>query len=86
MQVATGILAAVFIGCRPCSLFDTGVRFEDPNYSDEPPGPMAVASARNGSKDPHEDKVDGGHHTKTERDRDGVIAMDSGCEVDIDPQ
>lgn len=85
VQVATGILAAVFFGYRPCSLSDTRVRFEDPNDSDEPPGPMAVASARNGSKDPHEDKVDGGHHTKTERDRDVVMAVDSGCEVDIDP-
>ena len=85
VQVATGILAAVFFGCRPCSLFDTRVKFEDPNDSDEPPGPMAVASARNGRKDPHEDKVDGGHRTKTEHDCDVVMAMDSGCEVDIDP-
>lgn len=46
---------------------------------------MAVASARNGRNEPHEDKVDGEHRTKTERDCDVVIAMGSGCEADIDP-
>jgi len=28
VQVATGLLAAVFFGCRPCSLFDTRVKLE----------------------------------------------------------
>ncbi len=48
VQVATGILAAVFLGCRPCSLFDTRVKFDD---SDESRDTIAVASARNGRKD-----------------------------------
>ncbi|KAL8989941.1 MAG: hypothetical protein Q9177_001280 [Variospora cf. flavescens] len=85
VQVATGILAAVFFGCRPCSLFDTRVKFDDSNDSDEPLGPKALASARNGRMDSFEDKVDGGHDTETERNRDIVMAMDSGCEADSDP-
>lgn len=68
VQVATGILAAVFFGCRPCSLFDTRVKFDDSNDSDEPLDPKALASARSGTKDSYQDKVDGRHHTKTERD------------------
>ena len=28
VQVATGLLAAVFFGCRPCSLFDTRVKLD----------------------------------------------------------
>ena len=76
MQVATGILAAVFFGCRPCSLFDTRVKFDDSDDSDEGPDAMAVASASNGRKDSHKDKVDGGHHMKTKRDCDVVMAID----------
>ena len=85
VQVATGILAAVFFGCRPCSLFDTRVKFDDSNDSDEFLGPKALASARNGRMDSFEDKIDGGHDTETERTRDVVMAMDSGCEADSDP-
>ena len=29
VQVATGLLAAVFFGCRPCSLFDTRVKLDE---------------------------------------------------------
>ena len=43
VEVATGILAAVFFGCRPCSLFDTRVKFDDSNGLDESPDTMAVA-------------------------------------------
>ena len=85
VQVATGILAAVFFGCRPCSLFDTRVKFDDPIESDEPPDTIAVASAKNGRMDPHEDEADGGHHLRTKRDCNTVMVIDSGCEVDSDP-
>ncbi|KAI9784715.1 MAG: hypothetical protein M1816_000718 [Peltula sp. TS41687] len=35
VQVATALLLAAFTGCRLCSLFDTRLRFEDDNQSDE---------------------------------------------------
>ena len=85
VQVAIGILAAVFFGCRPCSLFDTRVKFDDPNESDEPPDTKAIGRAKNGRMDPHKDKVDGGRHMKTKRSCNTVMVIDSGCEVDSDP-
>ena len=85
VQVATGILAAVFFGCRPCSLFDTRVKFDDPNELDKPPDTMAVASAKQARMDPHADKVDGVHHMRTMRDCTTGMAIDSDCEVDSDP-
>lgn len=47
VQVATGILAAVFFGCRPCSLFDTRVKLDDANDSDEPFDTTTVVHAMN---------------------------------------
>ena len=29
VQVATRLLAAIFFGCRPCSLFDTRVKLDE---------------------------------------------------------
>lgn len=86
VQVTTGILAAVFFGCRPCSLFDTRVKFDDSNDSDESLDPKALASARNGRMDSVEDKVDGGHHTKTERNSNPsrICGNDSDSDNDND--
>ena len=85
MQVATDILAAVFFGCRSCSLFDIRVKFDDSNKSDEPPDTKTIDIAKNGRMDPHENKVDGGRHMRTKRSCNTVMVIDSGCEVDSDP-
>jgi hypothetical protein len=65
VQVAAGLLTAVFFGCRPCSLFDTRVKLDDPNDSDEPIDNMADA-------------------TKSGRDVDSVMAVDTDCKVNGD--
>jgi len=82
VQVASGILAAVFFGCRPCFLFDTRVKFEDSNNPDEPHDTVAVVHTTNGRKGSDEVKMDRGHHMKKCYDGDTVMAIDSGCEVD----
>lgn len=45
VQVATGLLMAAFFGCRPCLLFDTRVKLDEPDDSDVPTDDTAVASA-----------------------------------------
>ncbi len=83
VEVATGILMAVFFGCRPCSLFDTRVKF-DPNGSDEPPNNMAGDHAFNSGQGSDEVESDGGNDVKRSHEGDTVMAVDSGCEVDED--
>lgn len=84
LQVATGILAAVFFGCRPCSLFDTRVKFDDPNESDESPDATAVADATKSRKDLVQATGDGGHRGKRRRDDNTPVRVDSGCDLDSD--
>lgn len=83
VQVATGILVAVFFGCRPCSLFDTRVKFDESNDSDEPLDTKAVARAETSRKGSGEVKIARGRHRKC-YDDDTVLRIDSGCEVDDD--
>ena len=51
VQVATGLLTAAFFGCRPCSLFDTRVKFDDPDNSNVLIDETVVAIASEGRRD-----------------------------------
>ena len=82
--MATGILAAVCFGCRPCTLFDTRLKFDDPNDSDEPLETVAVVKATKSRQDSDEAKDDGGYHRKRGRNDNTTTAVDSGCHVDGD--
>lgn len=83
VQVATGILVAVFFGCRPCSLFDTRVKFDESNDSDEPLDTKAVARTETSRKGSGEVKIARGRRRKC-YDDDTVMPIDSGCEIDDD--
>ncbi len=82
VTVATGILAAVFFGSRPCSLFDTRVKFEKFDDADDPPETVAVAKATKSGQDLDEVRYDGGHRRQRRRGGNTIAAVDSGCDVD----
>jgi len=84
VQVVIDILATVFFDCRPCSLFDTRVKFDDSNDSDEPLETVAIADAMRGRKDLVDVTGDGGHHRKKRCEGDALMAVDSGCDVNSD--
>lgn len=84
VQVATGLLTATFFGCRPCSLFDTRVKLDEPDGSDVPTDDTAVASAQGGRKVVKDLKIDGGNHVKGSCDGDTVMSMDAACNIDGD--
>ena len=83
VQVATGILAAVFFDCRPCSLFDTRVKFDNANDSDEPIDTIDVVDGMNKRKGSGTVNVGRGHRKKCRRD-DTVTLVDSGYDVKDD--
>ena len=85
VQVATGILAAVFFSYRPCSLFNTRIKFDD-NNADERLDSKAIAYIRKGRKDPCEDRVDSryynpsnsnGNGDSDKKDKDSDSGIDS---------
>ncbi len=84
VQVATGLLTAAFFGCRPCSLFDTRVKLDEPDGSDVPTDDTAVASAQGGRKVVKDTKIDEGNHVKSSCDGDTVMSIDAACHVDGD--
>ena len=84
VQIATGSLTAAFLGCRPCSLFDTRVKLDDPDDSDIPANDTVVASppgARKAVNDVEMDEIKG---RKSYRDGDtrksigGAYSTDGG--------
>ena len=81
VQVARGILAVVFFGCRPCSLFDTRVKFDDAHDPDELVDTTAAVDAMNNRKDPGKVELDRGHRQERHNE-DIVMPVDSGCDVD----
>lgn len=81
VQVATGILATVFFACRPCSLFDTRDKLDDPHDSEEPSDTIAVVHSTNYGKGSSKVNMDRGHRRKCYKD-DIVMPVDSGCDVD----
>lgn len=78
VQVATGIFMAGFFGCRPCSLFDTRVKLDDSQESDESLNTAAVIHATNGRNG-----VEGGRR-RTCRGNDTLKLVDPGCEIGDD--
>lgn len=83
VQVATGLLAAVFFGCRPCSLFDTRVKFDE--ELGEAADGLAVANGQSDTKDELDDiDIDTGNDPKRKRVRDPVMVVDPDCMADSD--
>lgn len=76
VTVATGILTAVFFGCRPCSLFDTRIKFDDSDKSVEVLQTTAVVTARKSRQDLHEAEGDGSHCRKGRNTGKTVMAVD----------
>lgn len=83
--MATSILAAVFFGCRPCSLFDTRIKFDDSNDSDEPLETVAVIKTAKSRQKLDEAKDNSGYHRKRRHDGDTITTVDSGCHINSDP-
>ena len=65
VQVATGLLTAAFFGCRPCSLFDTRVKIEEPDGLDVPTDDTAVASAQGVSRAANDIQMDESNNLKS---------------------
>ncbi|MCJ1251465.1 hypothetical protein MMC30_008698 [Trapelia coarctata] len=84
VQVATGLLTAAFFGCRPCSLFDTRVKIDEPDGSDVPTDDTAVASAQKGRKAVKDIKMDASNHVKNNRDSDSNTPWDGDGDGDTD--
>ena len=83
VQVATGLLAAVFFGCRPCSLFDTRVKLDE-NLG-KPDDDLLIA---HGQIDPKAelDDVDSNvnEDVRGTRVASTAMAIDSECKFDSD--
>jgi len=92
VQVATGLLTAAFFGCRPCSLFDTRVKFDDPDNSNVLIDETVVAIAselRRNTKDVHMDemndpKSNSNNNARKSIDATGEVDGDSGGDSDSD--
>ncbi len=80
VQVATGLLTAAFFGCRPCSLFDTRVKFDDSDNSDALVDEIVIANSpevRRVSNDVH---IGGTSDSKSNRNNDTRLSgeVDNG--------
>ena len=84
VQVATGLLTAAFFGCRPCSLFDTRVKIDEPDGSDVPTDDTAVASAQRGRRAVNAIKTDASNPVKSKHDGDSNTPWDSDSNSDSD--
>ncbi|SLM34469.1 Protein of unknown function DUF3435 [Lasallia pustulata] len=84
VQVATGLLTAAFFGCRPCSLFDTRVKTEEPDGLDVPTDDTAVASAQGGRRAVNDIKMDASNQMKSNRNGDFNTPWDSHGDSDSD--
>ncbi|KAL2048924.1 hypothetical protein ABVK25_010777 [Lepraria finkii] len=83
VQVAAGLLAAVFFGCRPCSLFDTRVKFDE--ELGEAADDLAVANGQSDMKDELDDiDMDTGIDPKRTRVSDPVMVVDPDYMIDSD--
>ncbi|MCJ1422042.1 hypothetical protein MMC32_008411 [Xylographa parallela] len=83
VQVATGLLAAVFFGCRPCSLFDTRVKLDE-NLG-KPDDDLLIA---HGKIDPKAELDDVDSNATEDvwgtRVASTAMAVDSECKFDSD--
>jgi len=84
VQVTTGLLTAAFFGCRPCSLFNTRVKLNDPDEPDVPTDDTAVASAREARKVVNDITMDEINDVKSNGDGDSNIAWDGDSDSDSD--
>ena len=79
--VSTGILMASYFGCRPVSMFDTRLRFEDENNARKPTDHAGTANRpKNGGEDlaaPDADK-------KMDWKDDRAMLVNSDCDLDTD--
>jgi len=82
VQVATGLLTAAFFGCRPCSLFDTRVKLDDPDDSDIPTNDTVVASPPGARKVVNDVEMDEIKGRKSYRDGDTGKSIGGACKVD----
>lgn len=81
VQVAAGLLAAVFFGCRPCSLFDTRVKFDD--ETGDLAKNRAVANSPSETKYQSNDiDMDIGGETKRRGASDHAMVVGLDCNVD----
>ena len=84
VQVATGLLTAAFFGCRPCSLFDTRVKLDDPDDPDVPTDDTVVATSPGARKAVNDVKMDEMNDLKSNRDGDTGMSISAAGEVDGD--
>ncbi len=82
VQVATGLPPAAFFGCRPCSLFDTRVKSDDPDDPDVPTDVAVVASPPGARKVVNNVKMDEIKDVKS--NCDGVPGKSIGADCEID--
>jgi hypothetical protein len=79
-----GLLTAAFFGCRPCSLFDTRVKLDDPDDPDVPTDDTVVASPPGARKAVNDVKMDEMNDLKSNRDGDTGMSIGAAGEVDGD--
>ncbi|KAG8531634.1 uncharacterized protein KY384_003265 [Bacidia gigantensis] len=84
VQVATGLLTAAFFGCRPCSLFDTRVKLDDPDDPSITADDTAVASGRGAGEVVNHIKMDEIKDMKSNRDGDTGMSIDAAHKADRD--
>ena len=82
VQVATSLLTAAFLSCRPCSLFNTQVKIDEPDGSDVPTDDTAVASAQGGRRAVNAIKMDASNPVKSIHDGDSNTPWDSDSDSD----
>ena len=84
VQIATGLLTAAFFGCRPCSLFDTRVKIDEPEGLDVPTDDKVVASAQGSRGAVKDTKMDASDQVKSNRNGDSNMPWDSHGDSDSD--
>lgn len=79
IQVATGLLMAVFFGCRLCLLFDTRVKIDDSKNDDmsKPIEDITILNDRNASEHDLSDIRVKGHKSNHEDNRPMIINSDN---------
>ena len=82
VQVATGLLTAAFFGCRPCSLFDTRVKFDDPDDPDVPTNDTVVANPSGAKKVVNNVEMDEIKDMKSNCDGDTGKSIGAACEIE----
>lgn len=79
--VAAGILMASYLGCRPVSMFDTRIKFEDDDDARKPADHPIIAGNLKDHSDDQEDQV---ISNDTTWDDEQATLVNSDCDLDHD--